>query len=125
MDGLIVRKFFIAIAGLLFWPVVLSAAPCPSPTISAGFGQQFSGTTIVTGFLWDSNALLLYVTNPKIQFWTYTNVGQATAQSFANTKNADQFFLQNIANSFPETLESETCVSLLNENGTTFLLSRQ
>lgn len=120
--GLIVR----AIAVLLVAASTAFAAPCPPATISSGFGQTFTGTTIVSGFLWDADNLLMYVMNLGQQYVTYIQVPLATAQAFANnyTTSPDTFYQQNVENSFHEALESESCQPLANENGTALLLSK-
>lgn len=100
------------------------AAPCPPPTIDAGFGQSFYGTAVVSGFLWDQNNQLLYVIGISRQYVTYVAVPLATAQNFAYTKTPDAFYAQNVQNSFHEAMEAENCQPLVNENGAAILLSK-
>ena len=115
-------------ATLIFLSIIFSvlseraeAMPCPSPNITEGFGQTYTGTTLVSGFIWDREINWLYVINISNTYWTYINFTEAGANAFANTKTPDAFFLQGIAFSAPTTIEAETCATLMNENGAPLL----
>lgn len=101
---------------LLFSSAAL-ATPCTGPTITAGFGDTFSGTTVVTGFLYDSNIRNMYVTFPGSQYYTYLNVPYSTATGFANTRTPDQYYSSRISSSYRVALSTETCQAILTEAG--------
>jgi len=112
----------LAIAAFIFFGAqAAEASPCPPPIINAGFGQTFTGTSYVSGFLWDANNLYLYVMNYKQQYTTYILVPQATAQNFATAASPDTFFYQNVENSFHIALAAENCTPLRNQNGNIIL----
>jgi hypothetical protein len=115
-----IKKLFIFLVVLLA-PCGAVAAPCPPPPISAGFGQTFTNTAMVSGFLWDANLQLLYVMDFHQQYVTFIKVPQSTAQNFSYTNNADTFYTQNVENSFHEALEAQDCKPLLNQNGNILL----
>ena len=113
------RLFFIAL--LLMSSRALATVPCPSPPISAGFGQTFTETSMVGGFLWDSNHQFLYVMDLQQHYVTFIQVPQALAQRFSYTTSPDAFYTQNVQNSFHEAIEAENCQPLLGQNGNVLL----
>lgn len=117
------------LAALLFLLGLTASAqavvrPCLGPSPSSSWGASFPQGRTVSGFTYDYANEILYVSLPGInQYFTYLNVPYNTAYGFANTKTPDTYYAQSVKPIYRYALETESCVSLLTENGKFLLVN--
>lgn len=115
-------RFLAAILFALVSAPAWAVAPCASPPLTNGWAQSFPTGIQVKGFLYDQSNLRLYVTMADQRYWTFFNVPTGVMNGFTTTKTPDAFFNSQIQGRYQESLETETCGLLLNEDGR-FLLT--
>lgn len=115
MTKILARCLALCIA--LSLPSVSVAMPCRAPGVTVGWAQSFYGTSTVSGFIYDQQNQILYVSLIGGTFNNFFGVPFGTAQQFTVTNAPDAFFQNQINGRFSEALLTQACGLMLTEGG--------
>lgn len=107
----------LALIFFLFFPLSAQAEQCSVVPFYDGYSANFNSYTLYSGYIYGLDEKFMYLTLTNGAIYGFVNVPQSVPQSVTNTTNGDTFYNTRIRGKYRQTLMTELCGNILNENG--------